>query len=937
MSKENWKLDEQLQASYEESKRIIKEAMLNKRLVLFVGAGVSKNSGMPLWSEAVNQIAKAVGVDPKYFDNLKIPQFYYNDRGKKEYTQFMKQIFRYGDVLKPCKIHNQIVDFDLNTIITTNYDNLIEQAFQNRNQFIQSICQDSELAYAQPGKELIKMHGDFEHDNFVLKEDDYLNYSENFKLIENYVKSLVGSKVILFIGYSFDDPDTKQIFTWVKNVLKNDIQRAYMLEADKEFDRNVERYYRNLGVNVIFTKSWFEDQGSVSKNLEYALNLVLSDVKDPIDSIYDELKPFADFKYVYTKYIAQVLREHKISVELGQIYVEDYLDKKQEEAAKKILKCIFYNERNSSKASFIQEIIKRSGINSYQIDNQIHKIDKPNIKDSWVQAVLDFDFKELTALRNKYEITINNDDPEQSMKLAAIDYYLEDYVGSYNYLQRASWQYYRQKKLSQYFISQVNLKYDSQLAKINSNEESSKELDEKNKLDLDKAFESLPVGERKRMNFLRELSSFSISYSLFQKLYIQREKTLEEAKSQFLAKNGDSAYEALRSDMKDFFYYEFYNNILLDHYKENTAIFHMYMRTILESTATPTKILKDSFCGPSSYNVTSDNLEWFDIFVMLRFTGDTKDIVEIFRDYDFASIPIDKEANRYLNKIIPNLVDNNDQGNKLYSRNLFWQLITICSYVKIDQGIFESLLEGIEKNTTFMNFDRYCNEIVYLLVVAEQGDLLQKNAKKTIKKILKKDLELTAKEKNLSSHIELTRTLASYCGMVDNSLVGEIDELIKERKIDTLVDIYLWCSKKIQKKIREVQGIGDLVSTSNGYVRYLNSVRENIISMKKDDNAQIINWLKEQQKSQQRVSDEEDVALAYCNLILVNPQTVKDKEKVVKAIKESSIEISKWLVDVDEYDYNNFDLNWLSRCSGGLLKKLAEKPIVRENVAEKVA
>ena len=39
-------------------------------------------------------------------------------------------------------------------------------------------------------KEIIKMHGDFEHDNFVLKEDDYLSYSENFKLIETYIKSL---------------------------------------------------------------------------------------------------------------------------------------------------------------------------------------------------------------------------------------------------------------------------------------------------------------------------------------------------------------------------------------------------------------------------------------------------------------------------------------------------------------------------------------------------------------------------------------------------------------------------------------------------------------------------------------------------------------------------------------------------------------------------
>ena len=153
-------------------------------------------------------------------------------------------------------------------------------AFQNRNQVIQPICQDSDLAYAQPGKELIKMHDDFEHDNFVLKEDDYLNYSENFKLIENYVKSLVGSKVILFIGYSFNDPDTKQIFTWVKNTLKDDVQRAYMLEVGQNFDRNVEQYYRNLGVNVIFTKSWFRDLHSPSNNLEHALDLILRDTED---------------------------------------------------------------------------------------------------------------------------------------------------------------------------------------------------------------------------------------------------------------------------------------------------------------------------------------------------------------------------------------------------------------------------------------------------------------------------------------------------------------------------------------------------------------------------------------------------------------------------------------------------------------------------------
>ena len=102
-----------------------------------------------------------------------------------------------------------------------------------------------------------------------------------------------------------------------------------------------------------------------------------------------------------------------------------------------------------------------------------------------------------------------------------------------------------------------------------------------NEVDLDQTFESLPVVERNCMKFLRELSSFSISYSLFERIYVRSEKTLDEANSLFWATTGQPAYEVLRSDIKDFFYYEFYNNILLDHYKENTAIFHMYMRTIL--------------------------------------------------------------------------------------------------------------------------------------------------------------------------------------------------------------------------------------------------------------------------------------------------------------------------------------------------------------------
>jgi NAD-dependent SIR2 family protein deacetylase len=50
-----------------ESKRIIKQAMNNNKLIIFVGAGVSANSGYPLWGKVIENIAeKLVGTLKTY-------------------------------------------------------------------------------------------------------------------------------------------------------------------------------------------------------------------------------------------------------------------------------------------------------------------------------------------------------------------------------------------------------------------------------------------------------------------------------------------------------------------------------------------------------------------------------------------------------------------------------------------------------------------------------------------------------------------------------------------------------------------------------------------------------------------------------------------------------------------------------------------------------
>ena len=62
-----------------------KKAKDQKKLTIFVGAGVSMNSGVPSWGELIKILKNGIELDDDENDYLKIPQLYYNQRGEKEY------------------------------------------------------------------------------------------------------------------------------------------------------------------------------------------------------------------------------------------------------------------------------------------------------------------------------------------------------------------------------------------------------------------------------------------------------------------------------------------------------------------------------------------------------------------------------------------------------------------------------------------------------------------------------------------------------------------------------------------------------------------------------------------------------------------------------------------------------------------------------------
>lgn len=136
-------------------------------------------------------------------------------------------------------------------IVTTNYDNLFEQVVLKNRALYSTIRQNSDLPKSAFSNYLIKMHGCFSTENIVLTEDDYLNYSVNFSLIEGFIKGLFSSKIILFIGFSFDDINLKYILERVNNILGAGKQQHFIFFNEQKSQIEKE-YFELKGLNPIF-------------------------------------------------------------------------------------------------------------------------------------------------------------------------------------------------------------------------------------------------------------------------------------------------------------------------------------------------------------------------------------------------------------------------------------------------------------------------------------------------------------------------------------------------------------------------------------------------------------------------------------------------------------------------------------------------------------
>ena len=215
-------------------KDLIKD-YLEGKCGIFVGAGLSQSAGFPNWKGLLlKMIEKAVAdraLDDKHAEECRVLAESSNkylmlaeelrDVLVTDFKTVLEEVFNDPEI-KPTETHETLVSLKKNNfIITTNYDQLIEQAFVNKKvlqtpyKYYEANAIQRQLY--QRRFFLLKAHGDAQTaaDKIVLTDKDYRNLLYKEPGYQSALQSIFTMYSVIFIGCSLDDPELRLLLNYI--------------------------------------------------------------------------------------------------------------------------------------------------------------------------------------------------------------------------------------------------------------------------------------------------------------------------------------------------------------------------------------------------------------------------------------------------------------------------------------------------------------------------------------------------------------------------------------------------------------------------------------------------------------------------------------------------------------------------------------------------
>lgn len=214
------------------------------RLIPFVGAGFSESCGCPSALALIRKLAhyfqaydvlEAVGeVDLlRWAEYLKI----INGGDIDEVLEQIQQILNDESIdITSSEPHLLLAQLEVPLIYTTNYDHLIERAFQHLLIPYQTVVTTEDIiaAAGSHSTQIVKFHGSLDRkDSVVLTESDYYERLEFVTPIDIKLRADALGKSLLFMGYSFSDFNVRYLWFKLRKMMQglstSSIPQSYIL------------------------------------------------------------------------------------------------------------------------------------------------------------------------------------------------------------------------------------------------------------------------------------------------------------------------------------------------------------------------------------------------------------------------------------------------------------------------------------------------------------------------------------------------------------------------------------------------------------------------------------------------------------------------------------------------------------------------------------
>lgn len=241
-------------------------------VVPFVGAGISAAAGFPSWKEHLRHQGKTANIPAERIEALLAAGAYETVlaeieavRGREVFTREIRDEFSRTSTIPD--VVWRIAELFTDTVITTNYDRLLEQSFETgeagRVQVINGL---NALEQPDPKKiTVIKLHGDIrEPQRCILSKNQYDEAYGNGSLnLHKPIPKLLAyhykNSSLLFLGCSLSNDRTVQVFKKIREGMgeEEETRQHFSIEQAPETLDGIARRNAELA-KLGITPIWFE-------------------------------------------------------------------------------------------------------------------------------------------------------------------------------------------------------------------------------------------------------------------------------------------------------------------------------------------------------------------------------------------------------------------------------------------------------------------------------------------------------------------------------------------------------------------------------------------------------------------------------------------------------------------------------------------------------